>query len=134
MLYSIIVYSVCFNTIQIAIINIDKDIKNGGGRTWKELILESIKIYSFLPDQNHDSRPGKGAKYNPGQKSRLDKMVCNDGKYAWKSSERWVKQWWRNIGGPRDQSAVFIPGTVAYIRGKIKISNKNTACTLIITF
>ena len=70
MLYSIIVYSVCFNTIQIAIINIDKDIKNGGGRTWKELILESIKIYSFLPDQNHDSRSGKGAKYNPGQKSR----------------------------------------------------------------
>lgn len=32
----------------------------------------------------------RAAKYTPGQKSRLDKMVCNDGKYAWKNSGTWV--------------------------------------------
>lgn len=51
--------------MQIAIINIDMDIKKGGRRTWKELILESIKIDSFLPDQNHDSRSEKGSKVQP---------------------------------------------------------------------
>ena len=30
----------------------------------------------------------RAAKYSPGQKSRLDKMVCGDEKYAWKKSGR----------------------------------------------